>query len=436
MKKALKPLWIEGTMLSQQHFQQWEQHLSMLNKFRFQLTSKEQWGLIALTVEREAMLRHQLFISCCEVMFQNHELCCDDLAEDNLILDLSQHNTPSLSVYLCLVDDDRANKINGYPKYNQRVRWSAQYTEVADQLDDQRRHEVLLATNNLYLSTEEPSKKSIQYIELIRLTRDDDEFYQIDERYIPPLIVLDANPYLAEAIITVESNLRRKLVSLRHVSTFFHKQESNRWIVAEISRCVNKLSHYRRQRYTPLNDYYQCLIDVCLCMQVFLNPGNEIIEWDYQHDDLANSFMPLCEVINKSLLQINKETPHNIIHIRKTSTFMYCIEWQKLPLKQLALYLLVKNPESKDNWQHRFLQQTKLAPTSAIELCIASAVQGFELVHCREYPLAIERQSGWECFSVIVDSDGWSCIQKEKSLSLFLSDEFSRVTIKMVESNE
>lgn len=58
--KLFKPLWVEGLILSPQHFQQQDQWIAFGNRSLAELVAGEPWGLIEIELDEEALAAHRL----------------------------------------------------------------------------------------------------------------------------------------------------------------------------------------------------------------------------------------------------------------------------------------------------------------------------------------------------------------------------------------
>ena len=70
--KPLHPVvWSEGTILTQQHFQAWEEYWEEKNRQGLHLQKSYFWGFSILDIDESSLLSGHFSIQQCQAIFQN-----------------------------------------------------------------------------------------------------------------------------------------------------------------------------------------------------------------------------------------------------------------------------------------------------------------------------------------------------------------------------
>ena len=141
----LKPLWVEGLFLAQQHLQQWDAYWhDQLNNCCLQF-SPYSWGVQQLVLDQAKLMTGELVIKRLVAIFANGEMIViDDEVSMPLRYQIAEHHQSEMIVHLCLSQQESANGISGYENTAGIPKYTAQYKTLRDSYDSERQREVLL----------------------------------------------------------------------------------------------------------------------------------------------------------------------------------------------------------------------------------------------------------------------------------------------------
>ncbi len=120
-----KMVWTAGTVLSQQHFQQWEKQQQAQSRFHYQLNHPDGWGLITLRVDSESLYQNEFVVWQCGVIFPNGFIAHHD-ASSSGPLRLTLKPDPTVrqkAIYLCLAENEHKSARHALGEETDRVNW-------------------------------------------------------------------------------------------------------------------------------------------------------------------------------------------------------------------------------------------------------------------------------------------------------------------------
>lgn len=440
-----KVLWVEGILLGQQHFQQWETSLEQQARLRQQMVAPFAWGLETLVVDESALANRRFYISRCMAVFPNGQLVSYEVAQgDSLSCELPANVHEPLPIYLCLATNQLATGIKGYENAGQMATWRAEYQDITDQFDHNRRREVLFGQLNLTLRYGEQPRDGFFALKIAEVINKGDSGYQLVTSFVPTVLKLQASRYLLELLRETLEKLAGKIRVLTErrqqvkgdASEFGHHNLEHFLLLQTFNRIYPILSQCMQQANWHPQQLFNCLLDLTGILCTFSNEWQVMQLPVYQHTDLTQCFSQLNQILTK-LLDAVMPTHMAPVKLRKESDTVYVAEViDSSILNTQRFFLAVMYLSDDPEWITQFGRQAKVASSSMLENIVTSAMPGVRLGYTQRPPSKLAIKSGYEYFYLEPSGEFWEQIKTERSLRIFVPYHFNQAVIELVTVQE
>lgn len=214
-----KPLWHEGLILTQQHFQQQERWAGFALQQLATAALAEPWGTLGVDVDEEALATGRLKLTRLKLRFPDGTPV-DTTAADALPLarDLTQGvpvNQQSVVVFAALALPDANGNNCRYDETSlaRPRRMYREFVKVAD-LNGSGETEFAAERHALRLLFDFESHADDTVCAIARLVRTTSGEFQVDPRFVPPCLTLGSHPLHLERINRVAEILQAKSAAL------------------------------------------------------------------------------------------------------------------------------------------------------------------------------------------------------------------------------
>ncbi len=440
-----KIVWAEGVFLSQQHFQTWGSQLERAQYIRQSLVNPFSWGVISLTVDKEALDLGRFQVLEASAIFQDGRLVHYQATTDSpLTCELDVPGGDTLGVYLALPANNHVAGISGYPQRAQLSGWLADYQEIQDSFDASRKREILLAKPNLHLLTDEKGLSSFNSLKIAEVIHDGDQRYRLIDTYIPPLCRIAASPVLIQRLnrIIETLNAKRKQIEASRegsdggASGFARTDPNNHALLQSLNGAIPQLKHLLRHSSLHPEELYCRLSFIAGSFCSYHNKANIDNIPLYDHEDLTQVFQKLDTILS-GLLEMNTAAKSSSIVLQKeTANLLSCSGISSSLFHNETFFIEALFDADDPNWITDFARQVKVTARGVIETSVASALPGVRLVHTQRPPSKLATRSGCEYFRLEARGDFWEQMVKEGSLAIYLPHSFSASQIKLVTVEE
>ncbi|MDR1148150.1 MAG: type VI secretion system baseplate subunit TssK [Spirochaetaceae bacterium] len=313
------PHWNDGQFLQPHHFQYQQRILFEYIRLNRRFSMPYQYGLVDFEIDFEALKEARVVVKRFSAIMDNGvEL---SMPGNCIIkpLDLSaalKNNPSKLTVYTAVPvwSEFESNLADENNPSGKKIYLSKQKKALDENTGD---NEITLITRgiNVRLVTDEDDNKDMRLLPVLKLdigsSGTSQRVIKIDEKYIPPFLILSADDPLFNMIMELITDIRRcrdKLrISLDVIRPSIEDESSARVnILSEIrsSMRLRALTHGYTRLSALMMDGSITPFDLYIELASFLsdlmgiNPSNEIIEIKrYDHDDRLPVFMELLKDI-------------------------------------------------------------------------------------------------------------------------------------------
>lgn len=431
-------VWSEGTVLGQQHLQQFEQ--SFLSKIcwnRRELLSGL-WGFSYLKVDEKSLPNGVLLIEYAELVLKNGMQVSID-SPISIELSKKQYNEiDDINVYLCI---PKVNNIKGLSGYKDSIpsSWQVKYQTAADVYDSERKHEVATADMLMHLASEhELSEYDAEKYEHIKLAviHKKGSLYNQSEDYIPPIIRTSSSVVLMSYV--------RKL--LRHLEQYIDVwgrlnsnvdvgcQSNNEAVLNVAIELFSWLKCLELNVCFRPDELYRFLVKshaqiYCLQNEDVFNVNMPL----YKQDELSESLLLLINsTINRLSLKDDEDCEIYALEEVKEGYFKVDLSMVDFELNEKKMILSVPEEGMDEDWQVDFLSKCKVASSEDIMMIVSSSIPGINLSYIPKPSPTWPGAKDNKFFMINPGGHAWEAMREKKSMGVFLLDNFKCQKIKLI----
>lgn len=235
MMKTERPLWGRGIMVSPQHFQQQAAYAAWTAEVIARIGLNHPWGVVEATFEPEMLKLGRLQAHRLQVRFQDGTMIDTDNA-DALPSALSLDGADGEAVIvlaLPLMQANGGNCLKPEEVAERPVRFRQHWRDVRNQFGEDTR-QIAVMQPELTLRFAHQDNSDYLTCPLVRLQRDSQGAWLIDETFLPPLLQIQGSRWLATQLEQLLTQLRARLTRLMAM-----RRESNErmadFAVADVS---------------------------------------------------------------------------------------------------------------------------------------------------------------------------------------------------------
>jgi type VI secretion system protein ImpJ len=440
-----KVVWAEGIVLGQQHFQRWDNYLEKKQQLLSRAAAPLGWGVIDLDVDMESLKAGVFRLNKCTAI-----LPCGNLIEYDaataapLSCDLSDDEGGEVAIYIGLPVGSTVNGISGYSTNGQLCRWEADYQKVPDLYDNSREREILMARHNLILIKGSSANDQFSLLKIADLVGDGTGGYSLSSRHIPTVCRIGASDILRASVQRLSELFSAKAKVLRErirqygarIAEYGPNELSSFLLLQVLNPASAQLRHFAGSTDAHPESLYRTLIDIASVLQCYkanFEP-NEIPTYD--HSDLSRVFLGLDGVL-RSLIDAVMPSMTMGLKLTRENEVLYSVDSIDILLLEKTSFFVAVSMDNDDvSWFHEFPRKVKLGARADIEIIIASAMPGVTLTHTQRPPNRLPIKSGYEYFRIEPKGEFWERVVEDRSLALFLTQEFAKANVELITVEE
>lgn len=384
MMKTERPLWGRGIMVSPQHFQQQAAYTAWTAEVIARMGLNHPWGVVEATFEPEMLKLGRLQAHRLQVRFQDGTMIDTDNA-DALPSALSLDGASGEAVIvlaLPLMQANGGNCLKPEEVAERPARFRQRWRDVRNQFGDDTR-QIAVIQPELTLRFAHQDNSDYLTCPLVRLQRDSQGAWLIDETFLPPLLQIQGSRWLATQLEQLLVQLRARLTRLMAM-----RRESN-------ERMAYRQSPPERL-YPELARLAGSLLTFSLTHQANAVPI-------YQHDQLNAVFPPLFDLLSDLL---EASLPSRVVAIaleHDVRLHFWQARLHDARLREGAdYYLSIRSSVPVAQLQEQFPRQCKVGSPDHVKAIVNSSRTGVPLTPLRHVPAAIPLRLENQYFSLDV----------------------------------
>ncbi|HKU00088.1 MAG TPA: type VI secretion system baseplate subunit TssK [Paraburkholderia sp.] len=432
--RILKPLWHDGLILSQQHFQQQDRWTAFSVQQFVSAAFSEPWGTLGVEVDEEALATGRLKLTQLKARLRDGTPI-DSTVSDTLpgARDLTQGipaDLQSVIVYAALALPD-ANGNNCRFDENSLARPRRFYREFAKVMDLNGTVETEIAVERhavrLLFDFEPHADDTVCAV--ARLTRAANGQFQVDHRFVPPCLTLGGHPLHIERINRLADILQAKSLALgarrservEQVTEYGIADVQLFWLLHCIHSAWPQLRLFSSHPARPPEHLYVTLTQLVSSLTTFSTGVSlsDIPAWDHAHAE--DVFARLESMIRELLDAI---IPSRVVPIGLTrkspTTWMGQFLDERIVDGAVDWYLSASARMTAFDLVEQFPRLCKIGAPDDVEHIVNSALPGIPLKAVHRVPGAIPVRLDNHYFSLDSTSPAYEKMLAARSCQIYL----------------
>ena len=444
MKRLQPVIWTKGTFLSPQHLQLQDRFLENLLQFQLESLSFRPYGFRTLQISQEALAAGAFTLSTASGILPDGLLF--DIPASDAAPPLKQlpecfdQDQASLDLYLAVPDyRDRGLNVATSPRAG-AARYHAEVELFRDENTGLSERPVQVARKNLRILAAGEALDGYSAMRVARVRRTEAGTFQLDPRFVPPLVDFNANDYLAAIarrlveILTARSSaiagMRRQ--KNQTLADFTAADIANFWLLYTVNSAFPVLRHLFETRGGHPERLYSAMLSLAGALTTFSTNIHPRDLPPYDHDDLGACFTDLDEKLRTLLETV---VPTNFISLPlklvQPSIYATALDNDKY-LTNTKMYLAVSAEAPQADIVNRAPQLVKVCSAAHIEHLVRQALPGVPLTYVASPPGAIPIKLNYQYFSLSQSGVAWEAVQRARNLAAYVPGDLPNPQLELI----
>ena len=444
MKRLQPVIWTKGTFLSPQHLQIQDRFLENLLQFHLDCLAFRPWGFTALQISQETLAAGSFGLSSAAGIMPDGLLfeipSSDGAPEPKILPDYFEADQTTLEVYLA-VPQYRERGLNVATSAREGgARYRAEMELFRDENTGLSEKAVQVARKNLRLLAEGESRDGFSTLRVARVKRTPAGTFQLEPRFVPPLLDFRASEYLvaiARRLVEILSARSSAIAGLRRqknqtLADFSAADIANFWLLYTINTAFPEIRHLFETRGGHPETLYSTMLSLAGALTTFspkIHPRDLPV---YDHDDLGSCFTDLDE---KLRILLETVVPSNFVSLPlkmvQPSIYATSIDNEKY-LANTKMYLAVSAETSQAEIVGKTPNLVKVCSASHIEHLVRQALPGVPLTYLQQPPGAIPVKLNYQYFSLSQAGVAWEAIQRARNLAAYVPGDLPNPELELI----
>src|SRR5580658_189936 len=442
--RQLKPdLWTKGTFLTPQHLQVQDRYIEDALNFRLQTLKFCAWGFSSLTINQEMLTEGQFVVSQASGIFPDGLMFsipeADAAPPSKALSEFFQPRDKSLDIYLT-VPDYRQSGLNVSTAQERGTRYLAEVTAFRDENTGAGEKPIQIARKNMRLLAETENREGSSVLRIANVERSPAGTFQLNPRFVPPLIEIGASEYLAgllRGLVELLSARSSQLSGSRRqknqsLADFTAADIASFWLLYTVNSNFPVFSHLFESRKGHPEELYAAMVSLAGSLTTFsqkIRPRDLPL---YTHDSLGPIFSDLDEKL-RSLLET--VVPTNLVSLPlklvQNSIYATAIDQDKY-LTNTRLYLAVSAETSEETVIQKVPQLVKVCSATHIDHLVKQALPGIQLRHLTNPPSVIPVKLKYQYFSLNQTGAAWEAVTRARNFAAYVPGDLPNPTLELL----
>ena len=444
MKRLQPVIWSKGTFLSPQHLQLQDRFLENLLQFQLDNLAFRPWGFRSLQIAKEPLGAGAFGIASASGIFADgllFDIPASDAAPPlKQLAECFDPDQTSLDLYLA-VPDYRERGLNVATSAREGgARYRAETELFRDENTGLAERPVQVARKNLRLLAEGESRDGYSTLRVARVVRTAAGLFQLDPRFVPPLLDLNASDYLvaiARRLVELLTTRSSSISGMRRqknqtLADFTAADIANFWLLYTVNSAYPVFRHLFETRGGHPETLYAAMLELAGALTTFstkIHPRDLPV---YDHDDLGACFTELDEKLRALLETV---VPTNVVALPlklvQPSIYATAIDQDKY-LNNTRMYLAAGAEAREAEIVTRVPVLVKVCSASHIEHIVRNALPGLTLTHLPSPPSAIPIKLNYQYFSLNQSGVCWEAIQRARNLAAYVPADLPNPQLELI----
>jgi type VI secretion system protein ImpJ len=445
MRQLQPVLWTKGVLLNPQHLQTQDRFLEDVIDFQLSNLVVYPWGFSRLEIDREALGGGALAISAAA-----------GILPDGLLFDMPGADSPppprplegcwepdqqTLDVYLTIPEYRPGGyNVSVTSRDRNTTRYAAEVLMRRDENTGLSEKPIQVARKNFRLLVEGESLDGSSVLRVARLVRGATGSYQLDSRFVPPLIDISANEYLlaiARRLVEILSAKSGALSGTRRqknqsLADFSISDVASFWLLYTINGHLPRFRHLFETRRGHPAALYESMISLAGALTTFSTTIHPRMLPAYEHENLSACFTDLDE---KLRLLLETVVPSNCVSLPlklvQPSIYATAVDQDRY-FGAPQIYLAVSAESNQADLLRKTPNLVKVGSHDSIDRLIRQALPGLGLTYVANPPSAVPVKLSHHYFLLSRSGPEWEAVVRARTVAVYVPAEVPSPQMELV----
>lgn len=444
MRQLQPVLWTKGVLLSPQHLQTQDRFLEDVLEFQLSSLTAYPWGFSRLEIDREALAGGAFAISAAAGILPDGLLfdipAADPAAPPRPLDDCWEPDQQTLDIFLAIPEYRPGGYNVSAASKDRNTRYTAEVLLRRDENTGLSEKPIQVARKNLRLLTEGESLEGSSSMRVARVVRSATGGYQLDPRFVPPVVDISASEYLlaiARRLVEILSAKSTALSGTRRqknqsLAEFSISDVASFWLLYTVNGHLPQFRHlFEVRRGHPLQ-LYQAMLALAGALTTFSTTIQPRLLPSYDHEDLSACFTDLDLKLRELLETV---VPSNCVSLplRQVQPLVHATAIdQERYFQAVQMYLAVSADSSQADLLRKTPQLLKLSSHDDVERLIRQALPGVGLTHVASPPSAVPVKQSHHYFLLNRSGPEWDAVVRARNLAAYLPADVQNPQMELV----
>jgi type VI secretion system protein ImpJ len=429
-----KPVWSEGVLVSQHHFQQQDRYHEQLLRDRVSALVHYDWGITELELDMRALASNELRILRFRAIWPDGasiragEGYEQPAPEPRNFAAAFTADLSKLEIFVGLVHEGESTAILNRPQEPQEPRRYVQDVEkVSDLNTGTSPLEIEWCRPNLRVFVGNERRDGYSTIRIAELVRQGSGQTIVRDNYVPPVLHIETAPFLRaglQRVLTVANAQRKALASERSQkqagSVEFHSAAAQTfWFLHTLNGAIPRLSHLLETPRAHPEEVYVALVDLVGQLSSFVADSDPMSLPKFNYLELGDVFESLFARA-VSMISGDRERPYTEIELERRPDGMYLGKLRDPKLAARELFVAVRANLVEAVVRDRVPAVLKVAAWNQIYNVVKQAVRGVRVEVEWNPSAALPVRPGTCFFRIRREGQFWDEIKTSSSIALYL----------------
>ncbi|MCU0245557.1 MAG: type VI secretion system baseplate subunit TssK [Bryobacter sp.] len=443
MKTLTRVVWSEGMHLGPHHFQAQVRYFEDLVHFTMAALRAESWGYFGLRLDEAALSNGILSLIHARGVFRDGLVFAipesDAPPPPRTLADIFPAMRDTLEFHLAIPPLRFPGPNCGEEPLAAGVRFGEDRRELSDELTGRDAQAVALARKNIRLLAENEIEGE-QTLPVARIRRTPAGEYALDERFIAPVLRLDAAPRLMVLLATIIELLEQKCRTLARpkdlaagtTAGFSAQGISNAWFLHAVNASLGPLRHFAANGAEHPESLYRELARLAGALCTFGLDSHPDQLPLYDHGRPENCFDGLSHHIRAHLELV---VPSNCVSFPLTQTANYFWEAPVADDRTLVRsrwIFAIRCQVGEAELINATPRLVKICSKSFVPKLVSRALPGLTLRHLPVPPPAINPRVDFQYFAMDKAGPCWDHIVQTREVGVYVPGELPGPEIELM----
>ena len=264
--------------------------------------------------------------------------------------------------------------------------------------------------------------------------------FELDSRFVPPVLDIEASPYLMSVARRLVELLSAKSASLsgmrrerrRGLAHFGVSDVANFWLLYTVNSRLPYLRHlFETERGHP-SRLYRAMLELTGALTTFSTEVRPTELPAYDHGDLSGCFTRLDETL-RELLETVVPPNHVTLPLQETDPLIHATALEKDSyLDAPEMYLAVRADLPEAELIAEVPGKLAVSSRDRMDVLINQALSGVGLRHVPDPPSALPVKLDYQYFRLDRSGPDWQAVRRARNLAAYVPEYFPNARLEAV----